>query len=49
MHALSGGPLVTRWLAYFSTFGHLHQWKFPQWHTKFAKVSPRFPQIVNKP
>ena len=28
---------VTRWLDYFSTFGHLHQWKFTQKHTKFEK------------
>ena len=42
-------PSVTRWLAYYSKFGHLHQWKLAQWHTKFAKVGPRFFQIVNKP
>ena len=40
---------VTRWLDYSSTFGHLYQWKLAQWHTKFAKVGPRFSQIVNKP
>ena len=36
--AISG----TRWLDYFSTFGHLHQ-------QKFAKVGQKFCQIVNKP
>ena len=35
-------PSVTRWLDYFSSFGHLHQRKFAQWHTKFAKVGPKF-------
>ena len=40
---------VTRWLHYFSKFGHLHQRKFAQWHTKFAKVGPKICQIVNKP
>ena len=46
------GPIpysVTRWLDYFSTFGHLHQWKLAQWLTKMAKVGPKFYQIVNKP
>ena len=41
-----GGSRVTRWLAYYSIFGHLHHLKLAQWHTKFAKVSPRFFQIV---
>ena len=40
---------VNRWLDYISTFGHLHQWKLAQWHTKFAKVGPRYSPIVNKP
>ena len=31
---------VTRWLDYFSTFGHLLERKFAQWDTKFAKVVP---------
>ena len=39
---------VTKWLDYFSTFGHLHQWKLAQWHTKFAKDDPKFSQTVNK-
>ena len=39
----------TKWLAYFSTFGHLHQWKLAQWNIKFAKIGPRFSQVVNKP
>ena len=39
----------SHWLANFSTFGHLHQRKLAQGHTKFAKVGPRFSQIVNKP
>ena len=40
---------VTGWLAYFSTFVHLHQWKLAQRHRKFAKVGPRFSQTINKP
>ena len=40
---------VTRLLDYFSTFGHLHQWKFAQKYTKFAKVGSKFFQVVNKP
>ena len=36
------------WPDGFSTFGHLNQWKFAQWHTKFAKIGPKFSQIVNK-
>ena len=33
---------VTRWLDYFSTLGHLLERKCAQWHTKFAKVGPKF-------
>ena len=40
---------VTRWLDYFSTFGHLHQWKFAQSHTKFAKEGTNIYQMVNIP
>jgi len=40
---------VTRLPDYFSTFGHLQQWKFAQKYTKFAKVDSNFFQIVNKP
>ena len=40
---------VTRLLDYFSTFGCLHQLKFAQKYTKFAKVGSKFCQIVNKP
>ena len=40
---------VTRWLDYFSTSGHLHQWKLAQWHTKFAKVGQNNSQVGNKP
>ena len=40
---------VTWMLDYFSTFGHLHQWKFAQKCTKSAKVGSQFCQIVNKP
>ena len=39
---------MTRWLDYISTFGHLHQRKFSIWHTKFAKIVPKFCQIINK-
>ena len=28
---------VTRWIDYFSIFGHLHQWKFPQLHEIMPK------------
>ena len=40
---------VTRWLDYFSAFGHLYEQTFAQWHRKFAKVAPKFCQVVNKP
>ena len=39
---------VTRWLDYISTFGHLNQRKFAQWYTNFAKVGPKFCQIIYK-
>ena len=39
---------VTRWIDYFSTFGHLHQRKFAQGHSKYAKVGPNFYQKVKK-
>ena len=45
---LRSSASVTRWLRYFSTFGHLHERKFAQWHTKLAKVVPKFCQVVNK-
>ena len=37
---------VTRWLDYYSIFGHLHRWKFAQRHTIFAKVGSKCCQIV---
>ena len=37
---------VTRFLDYFSTFGHLHQWKFAQKYPKFAKVGSKFYQTL---
>ena len=40
---------VTRWLNYFSIFGHLHQWNWAQKCHKFAKVGSAFCQIRNKP
>ena len=40
---------MTRWIDNFSTFGHLHQGTFSQPHTKFAKLCPKFPQILNIP
>ena len=40
---------MTRWLDYISTFGHLHQRKFAQWHTKLAKEGLKFCQILNEP
>ena len=39
---------VTRWLDYFSIFGHLHQRKLPQNCHKYAKVGSAFCQIRNK-
>ena len=45
---VGGRHSVTRWLNDFSTFGHLHQRKCAQWHTKFATVGPKFCHIVNK-
>ena len=39
---------VTRWLYYFSVFGHFHQWKSAQWHTKFVKIGLKVCQIKNK-
>ena len=33
----------------FCTFVHLHQRKFAQWRSIFAKVGPKYCQIVNKP
>ena len=36
-------------MATVSTFGHLHQRLFAQWHTKFAMVGPKISQIINKP
>ena len=39
---------VTRWLYYFSVFGHFHQWKSAQWHTKFVKIGLEVCQIQNK-
>ena len=36
------GTSVTRWPDYFSTFSHLHQRKFAQWHTNLVKVGPKF-------
>ena len=38
---------VTRWLEYFSIFGHLKECKFSQKHKIFAKVGSKFCQIVN--
>ena len=40
---------VTRWLDYFSIFGHWQRWKLPQECHKFAKVGAAFYQIRNKP
>ena len=39
---------VTRWLVYFSIFGHLHGWKIAQWDTKLVKVGSKICQIFNK-
>ena len=47
--SLSVSNSVTRWLNYFPTFCHLHQRKFAQWRTKYAKGGPTFCQLVNKP
>ena len=40
---------VTRWLDYFSIFGHLQNWKLAQKCHKFPKVGSTFYQIRNKP
>ena len=40
---------VTRLIDYFSTFGHLYQWKFAQMYRKFAKVGSKFCQIIKNP
>ena len=42
------GYSVTRWLDFFSIFGRLHQWKFAQWHSKFAKLVSKECQTLNK-
>ena len=38
----------TRWLDYFSIFGHLQQLKLAQWFYKFSKVCSAFRQIRNR-
>ena len=40
---------VTSWLAYFSIFGRLQQWKLAQSYHKFAKVGSVLCQIWTKP
>ena len=39
---------MTRWLVYFSIFGHLQHWKLAQQCNKFAKVGSAFSQVRNK-
>ena len=39
---------VTRWLDYFSIFGHLSEQTFVQCHKKFTKVVQIFHQLINK-
>ena len=39
---------VTRWLDYFSIFGHLQKWKLAQLCHKFAKVGSAFYQMGNE-
>ena len=46
---ITEGVSVTRWLDYFPTFGHLHQWKLAQWNIKIANVDPKFSQMGNQP
>ena len=57
--ALNPGHSRLTWLVFWSlqcdqmarllpTFGHLLQWKLSQWHTKFAKIGPKFSLIGNK-
>ena len=38
---------VTRWVDYFSIFGHLQKWQFGKWHTKFFKVGSKVCQMLN--
>ena len=38
---------VTIWVNMLSIFGHLHEWKFAKWHTKFVKVRSKVCQILN--
>ena len=38
---------VTRWLYFYSIFGHLQQWQFALWH-KNDKVGTNIFQILNK-
>ena len=38
---------VTRWLYYFSIFGHLDHWKFAQEYKIFAKLGSQFCQVLN--
>ena len=39
---------VTRWLDYFSIFGHLHQEKVAQKQNNSAKVGSKLGRILNK-
>ena len=39
----------TRWMYYFSIFGHLQHWKAAQKHNNFARVGSKFWQTINKP
>ena len=47
-HLLLDCSSVTRWLDYFSIFGHFQQWKLAQNCHKFAKVGSAFCQIRNE-
>ena len=44
---LTNAVSVTRWLDYFSIFGHLQQWKFALKHQIFAKADSKFCQTLN--
>ena len=39
---------VAWWTYGLFNLGHLQQWKFAQFHNKFAKVGSKFCQILNK-
>ena len=47
--SLSSGLSLTRRLDFFQHLAIYINENVAQWDTKFAKVGPKIPQIVNKP